>query len=105
MFCIMCKEKEITQHTRTKLCNSCFEKRKDNRRTIGICFKCNKEKHIHAKAGLMAILLSLANIYHAQKLHVFCSMHSRLYSLVLQKTFLYLTKIITGHFLINMSRE
>ena len=49
MLCINCKEKEITQHTRTKLCNTCFEKHKDSKRTIGICKKCNKEKHIHAK--------------------------------------------------------
>lgn len=49
MFCIKCQEKEITQHTRTKLCNTCFEHRKDTRRSIGICKKCNKEKHIHAK--------------------------------------------------------
>ena len=49
MICINCKQKEVETHTRTKLCNSCFEKRKENRRTIGVCKKCNKETYIHAK--------------------------------------------------------
>lgn len=49
MICIECQEKEVTQHTRTKLCNTCFEKRKDNKRKIGICIKCNEETHIHGK--------------------------------------------------------
>ena len=49
MICTKCNEKEITQHTRTKLCNTCFEQRKDTKRSIGICLKCNQEKNIHAK--------------------------------------------------------
>lgn len=49
MLCIECKEKEVTQHTRTKLCNTCFEHRKDSRRTQGICRICNKMTSIHAK--------------------------------------------------------
>lgn len=48
MLCINCG-KEVEQHTRTKLCNTCFEKRKDTKRSIGICKKCNREKNIHAK--------------------------------------------------------
>lgn len=30
MICINCNEKKVTQHTRTKLCNTCFEHRKEN---------------------------------------------------------------------------
>lgn len=48
MICVNCGKK-VEQHTRTKLCNTCFEHRKDTKRSKGICNKCKKNTNIHAK--------------------------------------------------------